>query len=149
MVLADDGLFPPAFRRVHPRFGTPVASLVLTGVVLTGLCGFRFAQLAGVYSLVQSLSYLLIYAALFRLRRRAPAAETRGFRVPLGTGGLVAMVAPSFLIVALVLREGIFPGGVFDARQTLLDLGILASGPATYAFSRRYARARARQDAVI
>ena len=140
MVLAHDGLFPPLFRKLHPRFGTPVASLVLTGVVLSALCKFRFAQLAGAYSLVQSLSYLLIYAALFRLRRRPPAAETPGFRIPLGTRGLVVLVAPSFLIVALVIQQGIWPGGRFEAGQGLLDLAILASGPASYAVLRRSSR---------
>ena len=142
MVLADDGLFPPVFRKVHPRFGTPVASLVLSGVVLTALCGFRFAQLAGVYSLVQSLSYLLIYAALFRLRGRPALGEASGFRIPLGTAGLVAMALPSVFLVSLVVRQGIWPGGVFDARQALLDLAIFASGPLTYLFIRRFSSAR-------
>jgi amino acid transporter len=142
MVLADDGLFPPLFQRVHPRFGTPVASLVLSGVVLTALCGFRFAQLAGVYSLVQSLSYLLIYAALLRLRGRPAVGRESGFRIPLGTAGLVAMALPSVFLVSLVIRQGIWPGGVFDARQALLDLAIFASGPLTYLFIRRFSSAR-------
>jgi amino acid transporter len=142
MVLADDGLFPSLFRKVHPRFGTPVASLILSGVVLTALCGFRFAQLAGVYSLVQSLSYLLIYAALFRLRGRPALGEASGFRIPLGTVGLVAMALPSVFLVSLVVRQGIWPGGAFDARQALLDLAIFASGPLTYLFIRRFSSAR-------
>lgn len=140
MVLAADGLFPPAFQRVHPRFGTPVASLVLTGVVLTALCGFSFAQLAGAYSLVQSLSYLLIYAALFRLRRRPAGAEGPGFRIPLGDAGLLLMTAPSVLIVGLVVWQGLLPGGVFDPRQALLDLALFGSGPVSYAVFRGWAR---------
>jgi amino acid transporter len=142
MVLAADGLFPPIFRRVHPRFGTPIASLVLTGVFLTALCGFKFSQLAGVYSLVQSLSYLLIYAALFRLRSRFAEASPTGFRIPLGTAGLALMVAPSVLIVSLVVWQGILPRGALDTRQALWDIGIFASGPLTYALFRRFAPTR-------
>ncbi len=132
MVLAQDGLFPRAFERRHPRFGTPVSSLLLSGVILTALCGRSFSELAGVYSLVQSLSYLLIYAALFRLRRREAASQAPGFRIPVGATGLTLMVLPSVLIVALVIRQGLFPGGVFNPSQALLDLAIFTSGPITY-----------------
>jgi polar amino acid transport system substrate-binding protein len=132
MVLARSGFFPESFRTLHPIHGTPVASLVLTGVVITALCGVPFAQLAGVYSLVQSLSYLLIYAALFRLRSRGGALAADGFRIPVGRVGLALMVAPSVLLVALVIRQGIWPGGVFDRSQAFLDLAIFTSGPLTY-----------------
>lgn len=139
MVLAEDGLFPKAFGARHPRFGTPVASLVLTGLILTLLCGFTFSQLAGVYSLVQSLAYLLIYAALFRLRRQPAHISTPGFRIPMGTAGLVMMVLPSVVIVVLVVRQGLLPGGEFQTGQALLDLAIFTSGPLTYLLFRRYA----------
>src|SRR4029453_10730901 len=102
MVLAADGFFPAVFRKTHPRFGTPVASLLLGAVVLTGLCGFRFSQLAGMYALVQALAYMLIYATLFRLRSqeaRVGNPPTRsGFRIPLGTLGLAVMAAPSAVL---------------------------------------------------
>jgi amino acid transporter len=132
MVLADDGLFPSSFRARHPRFGTPVLSLLVTGVVLTPLCAFRFAQLAGAYSLVQSLSYLMIYAALFKLRRRPARSDETGFRIPLGPRGLALMVAPSVAIVALVVSRGLWHDGGFDGRQALIDLAIFGSVPLTY-----------------
>jgi amino acid transporter len=143
MFLARRGHFPPAFRGVHAVHGTPVASLVLTGVVLTALCGFPFAKLAGVYSLVQSLFYLLIYAAFFRLRAQAGASSGEGFRIPLGRAGLALMAAPSVLLVALVIRQGIWPAGVFDRTQALLDLAIFTSGPLSYLLFRASKGARA------
>jgi polar amino acid transport system substrate-binding protein len=147
VVLAQDGFFPPAFRRIHPRFGTPVASLVVTGIVLTLLCRFRFAQLAGLYSLVQSLSYLLIYAALFRLRARAKSLEGSsaspdGFRIPLGNLGLALLFLPSLALVTLVIRQGLWPDGKLAAGQALLDLAIFTSGPLTYFLFRRLFGAR-------
>jgi amino acid transporter len=137
MVLAHDGFFPPRFGRTHPRFGTPVASLVLGGVILTTLCKFRFAQLAAIYSMVQSLSYMLIYAALFRLRGRASGSDHTGFRIPLGTAGLALIVAPSVAIAALVVGAGLGHGGILDREQALMDLVIFASGPLTYLALRR------------
>lgn len=134
MVLAADGLFPRCFERRHRRFGTPVVSLVAAGVVLTGLCSFRFTQLVGVYALAQSLTQLLIFAALFRLRERE--SDPGVFRIPLGTAGLCVMAAPSVLLGLLVVREGLFPGGSLDGRQALLLAASLGSGAIVYAFMR-------------
>jgi len=136
MVLADDGLFPRVFRRTHPRFGTPVAALLLGAVALTPLCGLGFAQLAGVYALVQALSYMLIYATLFKLRARG-LGGSEGFRIPLRTGGLALMVAPAVLLAAALVVRGLWHDGAFDTEQALIDLVIFASGPLTYWFFRR------------
>ncbi|HEY6547499.1 MAG TPA: amino acid permease, partial [Vicinamibacteria bacterium] len=138
LLLAQDGLFPPSFQKLHPRFGTPVASLLLTGIVLTALCRFRFAQLAGIYSLVQSLSYLLIYAALVRLRSHPDGTGAAAFRIPLGRAGIGLLAAPSVVIVALVVRQGLWPDGSLDRDQLLLDLGLVASGILSYLLFRRW-----------
>jgi amino acid transporter len=137
MVLADDGLFPELFRKTHPRFGTPVASLLLGGIVLTALCGLRFAQLAAVYSLVQVMAYMLIYATLLKLRRARGAERPGGFRIPLGLSGLVLMTVPSVVLAALVLSQGVWHDGRLDGRQIGLDMVVFASGPATYFLFRR------------
>jgi amino acid transporter len=136
MVLAEDGLFPRAFARRHARFGTPVVSLLVTGAVLTALCTFRFAQLAGAYALAQSLMCLLIYAALFKLRGLPASRDLRRFRIPLGRPGLLLMVAPSVLLGALVMGHALFPDGSLDARQALVVLAIFGSGPLVYALAR-------------
>src|SRR5207245_101429 len=102
MVMAEDGLFPEVFRRTHPRFGTPVVSLVVGGLALSGLCLMRFSSLAGLFALVQVFAYLLIFAALLKLRAHpslaagriaSPAADPArpAFRIPLGRNGLVLM----------------------------------------------------------
>jgi amino acid transporter len=143
MVLADDGLFPLLFQRRHPRFGTPVVSLLVTGLVVTALCGVSLTKLVGAAALVQSLAYLLIYAAFFRIRRSHPASDPRAFHIPLGTGALMVMVAPSVVLVALVVSEGLWSNGRLDGAQALFDGAIVASGPLTYVLARRGARSRA------
>jgi amino acid transporter len=131
MVMAEDGLFPDVFKRTHPRFGSPVAALLLGAVVLTTLCGISFARLAGVYSLVQALSYLLIYATLFRLRAR-DSGEPGGFRIGLGRRGLALMIAPAVLLATALVVRGLWHDGAFDRQQALVDVAILASGPLSY-----------------
>jgi len=31
--LAEDGFFPRAFTRIHPRYGTPVLAIVVSGAI--------------------------------------------------------------------------------------------------------------------
>jgi amino acid transporter len=138
MVLAEDGLFPPVFGRTHPVYKTPSASLLLGGVVLTGLCLLTFSSLAGLYALVQALAYLLIYASLFRLRSHPTHSRRKaGFRIPLGRVGLAWMVAPSVVLAGLVVVHGAWHDGGLDTTQLGVDVLMLASGPATYYFFRR------------
>jgi amino acid transporter len=141
MVLAEDGLFPSAFRKTHPRYGSPVASLVLGGIVLTVLCRYQFTSLTGLYALVQVAAYLLIYAALFRLRGAgSPARDPAAFKIPLGRAGLVLMIAPSVVLATLVVGLGLFHDGGVDGGQVVLDLLVFASGPVSYAFVRLVGR---------
>ena len=98
--------------------------------------------LAGVYALVQALSYLLIYATLFRLRAR-DSGEAGGFRIGLDTRGLALMVAPAVLLATVLVMRGLWHDGAFDRLQALVDLVILASGPLTYWLFRRGRRVSA------
>ena len=140
MVLAHDGLFPRALARVSRRFGTPSVSLALGGVVLTLLALFPFANLISLYGTVQALAYLLIYAALLKLRR-APSATPDAFRVPLGSIAFGALMVPGALllvaVVALGLYREIWKAGEFLAGPALLQVGVLLLGPVTYAIWKR------------
>lgn len=137
MVLAEDGLFPQIFQRSHRRFGTPTVSLIATGTVLTGLCALHFTELVSAYALVQSLAYIAIYAAFFRLRAEPIAFPKSRFRIPFGTAGLFLMFVPTFLIGVLVIQHGLFPRGSLDVRQALLQLLVFGSGPLTYMVMRK------------
>jgi amino acid transporter len=141
MVMAEDGLFPRAFARVGRRFGTPVVSIVVGGIILSALSRIRFVDLAQLFSLVQVLAYALIFAALLRLRaapvRPSGGAQGTPFRIPLGTAGLVVMMLPGFAITLWVVAQRLWNGGRFDGQRALADLAVFASGPATYFMFRR------------
>jgi amino acid transporter len=150
MVMAQDRLFPRFFGRVNLRYGTPTLSLVAGGLALSLLACLPFAALAGLFSLVQVLAYVLICAALLRLRRMArlghpaglaPAAagasgaatpSHRPFRVPLGGTGLLLLMLPVFLLTAFVVARQLWPGGGLSLRMVATDLLVFASGPVTY-----------------
>ncbi len=144
MVMAEDGLFPRVFARTHPRFGTPTVSLPVGGVVLTALVWYKFSDLAAIFSLVQVLAYLLIFASLLRLRTHPSAAPVAaatggagaGFRIPLGLAGLALMTVPSLFLSAMVIVQTVWHDGAFDATRAAIDVLVLASGPLTYALFR-------------
>ncbi len=138
MVLAEDGLFPPMFGRVSRRWGTPVVSIVVGGVILSALSRARFTELTGLFSLVQVLAYVLICAALLKLRARPAAAPgSSTFRIPLGRAGLFLMMVPTFVITLFVIAQRVAPDGVFNLKRTVFDLMVFASGPLTYLLFRR------------
>ena len=138
MVMAEDGLFPKIFERTHARFGTPTVSLVVGGLVLTPLVYGKFSYLTAMFSMVQVLAYLLIFAALLRLRGHpeAPSAAAGGqgktFRIPLGTGGIALMIVPSVFLSGLAIVQTVWHDGGFDRSQAAIDVLVLASGPLTY-----------------
>lgn len=74
--MADDGVFFHALARVHPRWRTPVTSLVLQAIwasVLT-LSG-KYDELFTYVMFMMVLSYVLTVVGLFILRRKKPDAE--------------------------------------------------------------------------
>lgn len=45
--MAADGLLPPSFARVHPRYKTPVLATVITGVIAAIISGFLPIDILG------------------------------------------------------------------------------------------------------
>jgi len=162
MVMAQDGLFPRLFGRVNLRYGTPTTSLVAGALALSLLACLPFAALAGLFSLVQVLAYVLICAALLRLRRLArgapppeliPASGASAgathapFRVPFGPAGTFLLMTPVFALTAFVVERQLWPGGALGIRTIATDLLVFASGPATWFLIRwRAGRGMSRAD---
>ena len=74
--MAEDGLFFQALARVHPRWHTPVWSLVLQAAWAAVLVlVLDYADLFTYVMFMMVLSYVLTVAALFVLRRKMPDAE--------------------------------------------------------------------------
>ena len=135
--MADDGLFFRKVAAVHPRFGTPYVSIVLTTVLGVMFVLLRtFEQLADTFVTAIVPFYALAVAAVFVLRRRA------GYSPPFRTPGYP--VVPALFILATLFLLG---NAILDPTSrwgTLSVLGVIVVGiPVYYLTVGRGTRARA------
>jgi APA family basic amino acid/polyamine antiporter len=80
--MSRDGLLPPAFGRVHPRFRTPHVSTMITGVVAALIAGlFPIGLLGHMVSIGTLFAFVIVCAGVLVLRRTDPDAK-RSFRTP-------------------------------------------------------------------
>jgi basic amino acid/polyamine antiporter, APA family len=81
--MSRDGLLPPAFSRVHPKFKTPHVSTWVAGLAVGIPAGVwdvgTFADLSNIGTLF---AFIIVSAGVLVLRRTQPD-RPRGFRVPL------------------------------------------------------------------
>ena len=130
--LAQDGLFPRGFGRVHPRFRTPSFAIVIQAIWTSLLCfSGRYDQLYTYAIFAVILAYAGTGVALMIFRRRFPNLP-RPYRcwgypvIPL------LLVVTSLALAANTIRE--------QPRETLTGIGILVLGLPVYAWMRRRAR---------
>jgi len=80
--MSKDGLLPPAFSRVHPRFRTPWLATILTGSLAMMIAGlFPIGLLGELVSIGTLLAFAIVCAGVFVLRFTDPGIA-RPFRVP-------------------------------------------------------------------
>ena len=98
--MSRDGLLPPFFSAVHPRFQTPWRSNLFF-MVLTGLLSafLPIAQLGSMTSIGTLLAFIIVSAGVLILRVREPG-RPRAFRVPFGPVVPVLGVVTCFAIMA-------------------------------------------------
>ncbi len=80
--MSRDGLLPPFFAIVHPRFRTPHLSTVIVGLVVACVAGFTPITVLGqLVSIGTLLAFVLVSIGVVVLRRTSPDAP-RPFRTP-------------------------------------------------------------------
>ncbi len=91
--MSRDGLLPPMFSRVHPRFRTPYVSTILTGVFVAGFAAVAsLDEMVDLTNIGTLFAFILVCAGIIILRRRDPH-RPRPFRVPSGWKWATAMYA--------------------------------------------------------
>jgi amino acid transporter len=104
-VAGVDRVLPPAFARLHPRWGTPWVALCVQagGAALFAWLGQAGTSVKGAYDILVNLGvisyfipYVLMFAAMIRLDRRAHARAIAavGLAVTLLSIGLAAIPPP-------------------------------------------------------
>ncbi len=82
--MSRDGLLPPGVSKVHPKFGTPYVTTIITGVVVAIVAGLTQIQVVGEMTSIGTLfAFVVVSAAVLMLRIQRPDA-VRPFKVPFG-----------------------------------------------------------------
>jgi amino acid transporter len=82
--MSRDGLLPQGVSKVHPKFGTPYITTIITCVVVALVAGLTQIQVVGEMTSIGTLfAFVVVCAAVLMLRFKRPDAH-RPFRVPWG-----------------------------------------------------------------
>jgi amino acid transporter len=127
MAMSRDGLLPPIFGHVHPKFRTPHLATMLTGGVICVVAAFTpISDLTKMVNIGTILAFIVVCAAVLLLRIQRPEVH-RPFRCP-----MIYVVAPLGILVNLTMM-------LFLPLSTWLRLVVwLAIGLAIYIFYSRF-----------
>lgn len=101
--MARDGLLPPVFAKVHPKFKTPHVTTILTGVIVGGFSAvMSIDEMVDLTNIGTLFAFVLVCIGIIILRYKEPT-RTRPFRVPFGAWPLPLAGAISCLFLIYYL----------------------------------------------
>lgn len=104
--MARDGLLPPVFASVHPKFKTPHVTTILTGIVVGGIAAFATVEeMVNLTNIGTLFAFVLVCIGIPILRHKDPD-RPRAFRVPFGP-----WLFPMLGAVSCILLMYYLPGG--------------------------------------
>ena len=134
--MSRDGLLPPVFSHVHPRFRTPFFATLITGIfVAVGASLASLEEMADLCSIGTLSAFLLVCLAIPVLRRRDPH-RARPFRTP-----WVPLVPLLGIVACLALLAG-FPHLAWYRFTVWLVAGVLCYAAYGHRHSRLASGAR-------
>jgi APA family basic amino acid/polyamine antiporter len=139
--MARDGLIPPAFASVHPKYQTPWINTLIVGVIACGFAGFMgLDQLANLTNVGTLFAFAIVCVTVVYLRFARPEVK-RPFKTPLfPVTPLVGALMCFFLLMSLMAHEGtrnfflVYLGGgivlyfVYGMWNSKLGKGIVVHG---------------------
>jgi amino acid transporter len=131
LAMAQDGMLPAAFAKLHPRSRAPWVAILTLAIGWACCLGLGFERLVTIDILLYGTSLALEFAALVWLRLREPGLP-RPFRVPGGIFGAIAVgLFPVLLLGFSVLRsqsEQVLGMSSFAFGMLLIAAGVLVYG---------------------
>ena len=117
--MSRDGLLPPVFSKVHPRYKTPYITTILTGGIAAIVAGLLPIGLLGqLVSIGTLLAFVIVCAGVWILRVRSPEIP-RAFKTP-----LVPLVPILGILSCLGLMAGL-PGDTWIRLLIWLAIGFV------------------------
>jgi len=111
-----DRFLPPAFGKVHPRYGSPHVSLITQAVIaaLFILLGQAGTSVRGAYDVLVSMAiisyfipYLFMFASMIRLQREPAGPEV--IRVPGGAPVAIALASLGLVVTTVSIALALIP----------------------------------------
>jgi amino acid transporter len=143
IVLADDGYLPKVFTRRLPKSGAPWVAILACAAAYACCLGLGFQRLVQIDIILYSLSLVLEFAALVRLRIKEPDLA-RPFHIPGGLAGAIALGIPPTGLLAVAMVLGMGDDGA--TRGVLLAVGLVMVGPPLFW---TLARAKTRPEGTL
>jgi amino acid transporter len=119
LAMAQDGMLPTVFGRVHPRTRAPWVAITVCAIGWALCLGLGFERLVTIDILLYGSSLLLEFAALIALRYREPQLH-RPFRVPGGLAGAWLVGVCPLLLLGFAAVHG--------DKESVLGMSALAFG---------------------
>jgi APA family basic amino acid/polyamine antiporter len=118
LAMSRDGLLPPVFGRVHPRYRTPALSTIITGAIAGIVAGaFPIDILGELVSIGTLLAFVIVSAGVLVLRYRSPNLH-RPFRTP-----FVPVVPVLAIVICGYMMSGL-PGDTWLRLMIWLAIGL-------------------------
>ncbi|OSZ79781.1 amino acid transporter [Chitinophagaceae bacterium IBVUCB2] len=100
MSMSRDGLLPKIFSKIHPKYGTPSFSTILTGIVVAVPALFlNLGEVLSLTSIGTLFAFVMVCGGILVLQQRKDRPESK-FKVPYANA---QFIYPILLIVAVVL----------------------------------------------
>ncbi len=101
--MARDGLLPPVFAKVHPKFKTPHITTIMTGVIVAGFAAFMsIDEMVDLTNIGTLFAFVLVCVGIIILRYKEPDRK-RPFKVPFGAWPLPMLGAVSCIFLMYYL----------------------------------------------
>jgi APA family basic amino acid/polyamine antiporter len=100
--MSRDRLLPQGVSKVHPKYGTPYITTIITCVLVALIAGVTQIQVVGEMTSIGTLfAFVVVCAAVLTLRAKRPEAK-RPFKVPFGpVFPVLGIVSCSYLMLSL------------------------------------------------
>jgi len=136
--MSRDGLLPPVFGKVHPKFQTPYVTTIVTGVVAAAVAGFFPIGLLGeLVSIGTLLAFVIVCFGVMVLRYKRPNIP-RPFRTP-----LVPVVPILGILICGYMMYGL-PRDTWTRLIVWMAIGLIIY----FAYGKSHSRIREQSDSM-